>query len=109
MDGPRDYNTKWSQTEKAKYHMITLYMEPKKNKKGTNEPIYKTEIDGLWKKTYIYQRGNTVGRDKFGVCDWHIHTTMYKKITNEDLMYGTGNSTQYSVITYMEKNLKKNR
>ena len=24
MDGPRDYHTKWSQTEKDKYHMISL-------------------------------------------------------------------------------------
>ena len=24
MDGPRDYNTEWSETEKDKYHMILL-------------------------------------------------------------------------------------
>ena len=24
MDGPRDYNTEWSETEKGKYHMILL-------------------------------------------------------------------------------------
>ena len=27
---------------------------------------------------------------------------------NKDLLYNTGNCTQYSVITYMGKNLKKN-
>ena len=24
MDGPRDYNTKWSKSEKDKYHMISV-------------------------------------------------------------------------------------
>ena len=32
-----------SQTEKDKYHMISLYVESKKN--GTNELIYRTETD----------------------------------------------------------------
>ena len=40
MDGPRDYHTKWSQTEKDKYHMILTSEILKKN---TNELIYKTE------------------------------------------------------------------
>ena len=31
-----------------------------------------------------------------------------KQVINKDLLYNTGNSTQYSVITYMGKNLKKN-
>ena len=30
------------------------------------------------------------------------------KIINKDLLHSTGNSTKYSIITYMEKNLKKN-
>ena len=41
-------------------------------------------------------------RDKLGGWDKHIHTTVYK-IDNKNLLYSTGNSTQYSVITYMEK------
>ena len=28
-------------------------------------------------------------------------------MTNKDLLYSTGNSTQYSAMTYMERNLKK--
>ena len=39
MDGPRDYHTNWSQTEKQIYH---LYVESKK-KNDTNELIYKRE------------------------------------------------------------------
>ena len=30
MDGPRDYHTKWSQTEKDKYQWYHLYVESKK-------------------------------------------------------------------------------
>ena len=37
------------------------------------------------------------------VSNQHINTT-----TNKDSLYGTGNSTLCSVITYMKKNLKKN-
>ena len=42
-DGPRDYDAKWSQAEKDKYHMILLTCGILKN--DTNELIYKTEID----------------------------------------------------------------
>ena len=38
MDGPRDYHTKWSKSDKDKYH---LYVESKK----MNELIYKTQTD----------------------------------------------------------------
>ena len=32
----------------------------------------------------------------------NIHTLLYiKQITNKDLLYSTGNSTQYSVMTHM--------
>ena len=43
MDGPRDYCTKWSQTEKDTYHMVSLICRLLKN--DTNELIYKTETD----------------------------------------------------------------
>ena len=28
--------------------------------------------------TYGYQGGSVGGRDKLGVCDWHIHTSIFK-------------------------------
>ena len=37
-----------------------------------------------------------------------MQTTIYK-ISDKVLLYSTGNSTQYFVITYMEKNLNKKR
>ena len=36
-----------------------------------------------------------------------IHLTIYKIIINKDLLYSTGNSTQYSVIIYMAKEFNK--
>ena len=45
----------------------------------TNELIYKTETDFRHRKqTYGYQRGKEVGRDKLGVWDQQIQTTVYK-------------------------------
>ena len=57
------------------------------------------QIHRLRKQTYGYQRGK-VG----GGINWEsgidIYTLLYlKQITNKDLLYSTGNSAQYSVIT----------
>ena len=44
------------------------------------------------------------GRDGLGVWDWHVHTLRYtERLPNGDLLCSTGNSTQYSVIIYVEK------
>ena len=43
MDGPRDYHTKWSKSEKDKYHKTSFICGILKN--DTNELIFKTEID----------------------------------------------------------------
>ena len=51
--------------------------------------------------------GSKGERDKLGDWDWHIYTTIYKIGNNKDLLYSTGNSTQYSVMTYMGKESKK--
>ena len=37
-----------------------------------------------------------------------LYTLLYlKQITNKDLLYSTGNSTQYSAVTHMGKESKK--
>ena len=41
MDGLRDYHTKWSQTEKGKYHIIYMW----NLKHDTNEPLKKIKTD----------------------------------------------------------------
>ena len=47
-----------------------------------------------------------------GGINWEIgidtYTPLYiKQITNKDLLYSTGNSYQYSIMTYMEKEFLK--
>ena len=78
-------------------------------KNGTNKLIYKTEIESQIQKTNMITMGGRGGRrDKLGDWDWHIHATIYiKQVTNKDLLYSTGNSTQYSVMTYKRKESKK--
>ena len=55
-------------------------------------------LSGQWSekgKTIPYKEGD-------------MYTLLYiKQITNKDLLYSTGNSTQYSVMIYMGKESKK--
>ena len=58
------------------------------------------------KQTYGYQEG------KGGGINWEIEIDIYtllyiKYIINKDLLYSTGKSFQYCVMTYMEKEFKK--
>ena len=46
MDGPRHYHTKWSKSEKGKYHIT----HPWNLKYNPNEHIYKTETDSQTQK-----------------------------------------------------------
>ena len=57
-------------------------------------------------QTYDYQRENTGRKNKMGGWDRHIDT-IYGMDEYEDLLYSTGKSTQYSVVTYMAKRLRK--
>ena len=36
-----------------------------------------------------------------------MFTAMYKVVTNENLLYSSGNSTQHSVVTYMRRESEK--
>ena len=57
-----------SQTEKAKYHMISFICGTHIN--DTNELIYKTETNSQTQKRNLWLlRGKGVGTDKLGVWD----------------------------------------
>ena len=79
-----------------------------KKKKDTNELIYKTEIDPQIQKTNLWlPKGKGKGgiNQEFGI---NIYTLMYiRQITNKDVLYSTGNYTQYSVISYKGKESEK--
>ena len=38
-----------------------------------------------------------------------IHTALYTQEINKDLLYGTGNATQYSMMIYMKKESEKDQ
>ena len=52
MDGPRYYLTKWSKSEKDKYHISLICGSKKQN--DTDELIYKTETDSQTQKTNLW-------------------------------------------------------
>ena len=61
----------------------------------------------LRKQIYGYQRGKVWGGiiQEAGI---NIYTLVYiKQIINKDLLYSTGNSTQYFIVTYMGKKSEK--
>ena len=67
MDGPRDYDTKWSKSERERQISYDVaYMWNLKNK---NELIYKTKIDSDIENKLMVTRGESRGRDKLGVWD----------------------------------------
>ena len=48
MDGPRDGHTEWTNSDRQESHITYMWNLKKKN--GTDEPIYKTEIESkMWK------------------------------------------------------------
>ena len=56
---------------------------------------------------YGYQRRKRRGGKNREIWT-DIYTLIYtKQVTNNDLLYGSGNFTQYSVIVYMGKESKK--
>ena len=59
----------------------------------------------MW-KTNLWLSGDK-GEGKLGDCDWHIHATLYKIDNSKNLLYSTGNSTQYSVTNCTGKESKK--
>jgi len=102
MAGPRDYHTEWSESDRETqitwYHS---YVESKNGYKWTH--LQDRNRDTNVENKHVYQ-GLRWGRDILEDRDWHIYTAIYR-IYN--LSYSTGNSTQYSVMTYMGKESKK--
>ena len=97
-----------SQTVKDKYMICFLQTSKKSKNTSTNEPFYKTEIESQKQKTSMV----TKGWGGEGGINWEVEndilTLLYiKQITNKNLLYSTGNSTQYSVMTYIRTESKK--
>ena len=80
-----------------------LYVDSKKMIKMNLFTKQKKQTHRLQKQTYGFQRGKVGERDGLGLgrSTW---TSWYMEwMVNEDLLYSTGNPTQYSVLTYVGK------
>ena len=68
MDGPRDYHTKWSKSDKERQ---VLYDINKKSKKKIQMNLFikQKQTHRHRKQPYGYQRGKGKERDKLGVWD----------------------------------------
>ena len=81
-----------SQKEKNKYCMLMHICGIQKN--GTDEPVCKAEIETQTQRTNVW----TPRGERGGGINWEIGIEIYtliriKWITNENLLYSTGNST----------------
>ena len=86
-----------SQTEEDKSHDIT-YIWNKKN--DTNECSYKTETDLQRTNLQLFTSGKAWNKVVVRKCGTNMYTLPYLKwITNNDLLYSTGNSAQYYITT----------
>ena len=101
MDGLEIILSEVNQTNTIWFH---LYLESEDI--DTSDFIYKTEIDSWDRKEISTYKRKQKGKDKLGVWDQHINTTIFK-ITNKELLYGPGNYIQYLVITYNRKGSEK--
>lgn len=50
-------------------------------------------------KVFWLPEGKGGGKERQGVWDERVHSVVFKTDNHEDLLYGTGNSDQYSVTT----------
>ena len=71
-------------------------------KNDINELIYKRETDSDFKNKLTVTKGERLYggiKLKLGI---NTYTVLYiKQTTNKDLLYSTGNSTQYSITNYV--------
>ena len=77
-------------------------------KKDTNELIYKIETHRLQKQTYSYQRGQMgAGRKGLGFGIGMCPLLYMEWIVSGNLVYSTGHSTQYFLMSYIRKESEK--
>ena len=95
-----------SKRERQIPYDITYMWNLKKN--YTNKLIYKTEIDSQTQKTNLQLpkvKGEGGINQEFGI---NRYTLLYiKQVNNKDLLFSTGNYTQYLVINYNGKEPEK--
>ena len=75
---------------------------------GARKYYQEKKIKHRHKKTNLWlPKGKGQGRDKLGVWNQQIHSTIYKKDKQQGPTYSTGNYIQYLVIIYNGKESEK--
>ena len=72
-----DYQTKWSKSDRNT-HIIWYHLYVESKKMIQMNLFTKQKETHRLRKQHGYQRGNVERRDKLGVWDWHIPTTIFK-------------------------------
>ena len=92
---------KWSKPGKTNIMWYHLYVESKKKMTQMSLFTEQKQTHRLQKQTLWFLKGKCLGgiNEELGI---NIHILLYiKQITDKDLLYRTGNSTQYFVIIYL--------
>ena len=76
MDGPGDYHTKWSKSDKDKYRMMWNLKKMIQTTHLQNRNRL-TDLENDFMATQARGRGGGAG-DRLGVWDWHVHTAIFK-------------------------------
>ena len=105
MDGPRDYHTKWSKSER-KTNTIQYYLWWNLKYK-TNEPRYNRDRLTNIENTLLFASGEVNG----GGMDREFAISRYKEFyiqwIDKVLLYSTENHIQYPQISHSGKEYKK--
>ena len=79
MDGPGDYHTKWSKSDRERQISYDItYMLNHKKMIQMNSFTKQKQTQRLREWTYGYQGWRVEERDRLEVWDWHVHTTIFK-------------------------------
>ena len=76
MDGPRDCQTEWNQSDRERQISYVITFKNGKINVCINTKQKKTYR--YWRQIYSYLKGNMRGLDKLGAWDEHAHITVYK-------------------------------
>ena len=100
MGRPRDYHSKWRRSERERQisHDITYMWNLKYDTKNSSMKQKQTHKEN--------RLGTDKGEEEVGEINWEFGISRCKLI-NKILLYNTGNYSQYPVINYMEKNMKR--
>ena len=86
-----DTTFQWNKSEREREALYDIHYMQTKN--DTNELIYKTEADLQTQRMDLWlPEEKHGGRDSYEVWYQHVHTAMFKSITNKALLYSARNS-----------------